>query len=212
MSSGSTGEALTVVGIRDFLPQSLYTVPGLNGMPVAFLISPKCRTRDRTSLTTYESFRSSIQNRRVSDRRTHSDKHREKTMRSVTVKKVAFAAFLGCGLFGTGVSPAEAQLFGRRRVTVQETVETPTVVVAPPPVVVAPSRVKVKPRKVVIREKRGVIARVPAIVTSSPVITKTKVVQPPVVEERIIPSDPVGEEKAIQLEPTLESPAISTPR
>jgi hypothetical protein len=140
------------------------------------------------------------------------DKHREKTMRYMTLKKLVFAAFLGCGILGTGASPAEAQLFGRRRVTVQETVETPSVVVAPPPVVVAPQRVKVKRRKVVIREKRGVIARVPAFVTSSPVIAKSKVVQPAVVEERIIPSDPVAEEKAIQLEPTLESPVISTPR
>ena len=85
-------------------------------------------------------------------------------------------------------------------------------VVASPPVVFVPSRVKVKSRKVVIREKRGVIARVPATVTSSPVVTKSKVVQPPVVEERIIPSDPISEEKAIELEPTLESPIISTPR
>jgi hypothetical protein len=136
------------------------------------------------------------------------DKHREKTMRFMTVKKVVFAAFLGCGIFGIGAGPAEAQLFGRRRVTV----ETPSVVVAPPPVVVAPTRVKVKPRKVVIREKRGVIARVPAIVTFSPVVTKSKVVQPPVVEERIIPSDPVLEEKAIELEPTMESPVTSSPR
>jgi hypothetical protein len=133
------------------------------------------------------------------------DKHREKTMRFLTVKKFALAAFLGCGIFGSGASRAEAQLFGRRRVTVQETVETPSVVVVP-------SRVKVKPRKVVIREKRGVIARVPAIVTSSPVVTKSRVLQPPVVEEMIIPSDPVAEEKAIQLEPSLESPVISTPR
>jgi hypothetical protein len=140
------------------------------------------------------------------------DKHREKTMRFLTVKKFALAAFLGCGIFGSGASRAEAQLFGRRRVTVQETVETPSVVVASPPVVVVPSRVKVKPRKVVIREKRGVIARVPAIVTSSPVVTKSRVLQPPVVEEMIIPSDPVAEEKAIQLEPSLESPVISTPR
>jgi hypothetical protein len=140
------------------------------------------------------------------------DKHREKTMRFMTVKKVVFAAFLGCGIFGIGAGPAEAQLFGRRRVTVQETVETPSVVVAPPPVVVAPTRVKVKPRRVVIREKRGVIARVPAIVTTSPVVVKSKIVQPPLVEERIIPSDPVAEEKVIQIDPSLESPVISTPR
>ena len=133
-------------------------------------------------------------------------------MRYVTVKTVGLVAFLGFGFLGTGAGQAEAQVFGRRRVTVQETVETPTVVVAPPPVVVAPSRVKVKPRKVVIREKRGGIARVPAVVTSTPVITKSRVVQQRDVEERIIPSDPVAEEKAILLEPTLDSPIISTPR
>ena len=74
------------------------------------------------------------------------DNVREKAMRYVTVKTVGFVAFLGFGTLGTGAGQAEAQLFGRRRVTVQETVETPSVVVAPPPVVVAPSRVKVKPR------------------------------------------------------------------
>ena len=133
-------------------------------------------------------------------------------MRYETMKIAGLVTFLGFGILGTAASPAEAQLFGKRRVTIQETVETPPVVIAPPPIVVAPSRVKVKPRKLVIREKRGVIARVPAVVTSTPVITKSNVVQPPVVEERIIFSDLIEEEKSIQLEPTLELRVISTPR
>ena len=66
-------------------------------------------------------------------------------------------------ILGMEAGRAEAQLLGRRRITVQETVEAPTVI-APPPVVVAPSRVKVRRNKVVIRERRGVIARVPAVV------------------------------------------------
>src|SRR4051812_8114351 len=100
-------------------------------------------------------------------------------MRYPTFRNLGIMGFLGLSILGMDAGRAEAQLLGRRRVSVQETVEMPSVV-APPPVVVAPSRVKVRRNKVVIREKRGVIARVPAVVTSTPVITKSKVVQPPV--------------------------------
>ena len=79
-------------------------------------------------------------------------------MRCETLRNMGIMALVGFGILGTGAGQADAQVLGRRRVTVQETVVTPPVVVAPAPVVVTPTRVKVRPNKVVIKEKRGVVA------------------------------------------------------
>ncbi len=69
-------------------------------------------------------------------------------MRCETLRNMGIMALSGFGMLGTGAGRADAQVLGRHRVTVQETVVTQTRVVQPAPVV---ERSLVQPAPVVER-------------------------------------------------------------